>query len=72
MTMTAPDFLPRAPALPPGIGAHTVLEVLKTNAPFLYMQVCAFVSAHYTAAMSAQCRRAATQPTQTKEPPHEL
>ena len=66
--MTTPDFLPRAPALPPGIGAHTVLEVLKTNAPFLYTQVCAFASAHYTAAMSAQHRRAATQTTQTKEP----
>lgn len=62
--MTAPDFLPRAPALPPGIGADTVLDILKNAAPQLHAQVCDFVNAHYNAAMSAQCRQAATQPTQ--------
>lgn len=64
MTMTPPDFLPRAPAFPPGISAQTVLDVLKTNAPFLYAQVCAFVDAYYIASIEDQHCRAATQPTQ--------
>lgn len=62
--MTTAAFLPLAPALPPGIGAQTVLDILKTNAPSLYAQVCDFVSAYYIASTEAQHRRAATQPNQ--------
>ena len=56
-----PDFLPRAPSLPPGIGAHTVLDILKSAAPSLFAQVCDCVRANYIMSMEAQFRRAETK-----------
>lgn len=54
--MNIPCNLSRAPSLPPGISADTVLDVLKNAAPQLYAQVCDFVSAHYNATMSVQLK----------------